>query len=118
MAIGGAVKTIIGDDTQAQAAARITAAGLPIDQPSLSKILRGKRPLNMEQAHIVEAAYGKPRGWIYARAGLIDVERLAAVLSELEPDRTRSAPARTSTLAASNAALRRAAKRAPRGAGQ
>jgi transcriptional regulator with XRE-family HTH domain len=66
--LGRAIREALGDEMSQSELARITG----IDQPTLSKLIRGVRttPLTVWEMLTVERATRRPPGWILVRAGI------------------------------------------------
>lgn len=104
MSIAHALAALFGGDTQTQIAQRLTAAGVPVEQTRVSRWLRGVTVPTLDDLAQIEAAYSKPRGWLLATAGLIDVRALSDVEAVSSPSDARTAEpelaARVATLSA------------------
>lgn len=77
MDIGNAFAALLrveGLTTQEAAAERLQECGMAkVKQPLISRWVRGVQRLTLEQMNQIEECLGKPRGWILARAGYVDV---------------------------------------------
>lgn len=76
MKVAGALDELFAERTQQVVAAYLSeTVGLIVDQSKVSRWLRGQVP-TWDELEAVERAFGKPRGWLYHRAGLVDAAAL------------------------------------------
>lgn len=65
--LGTAIRSALGDRTQAQVAAMID-----VDQPTVSDWINDKRRPSLEQMAAIEEACDRPRGWLLRQVGYLD----------------------------------------------
>ena len=78
LALTDVLRELFSDKTQASIAAELTDLGLRADQTKISAWVRGRQP-SLDQIALIERWAGKPKGWVLARAGYVnlpDVEPL------------------------------------------
>lgn len=73
-----ALRELLDGEPQIALANRMQAAGLRVDQSKISAWKRGRIP-HLYEFPQLEEFYGKPRGWILRRAGLVTDEAIASV---------------------------------------
>lgn len=83
MRIAVALREMFGDVPQRETAARITEYGLLTDQTTVSAWLRGRVP-NLEQMEGLERCFERPLGWVYFRAGFVDVAPLVEYITQTD----------------------------------
>lgn len=108
MRLATILRELFGDDTQVAIAARLTDCGIVATQPTISAWLHGRKPLTIEQMNVIEACYGRPRGWILTRAGFVDPPALigTTAISENEVDTAAQRALVRDHVARTQAALR------------
>jgi hypothetical protein len=72
LALTDVLRDLFADKTQAAIAAELTDFGLKADQTKVSAWVRGRQP-SLDQIALIEQWAGKPRGWVLARAGYVDL---------------------------------------------
>jgi transcriptional regulator with XRE-family HTH domain len=100
-AMGRAIREAMGPDMTQGDLARATG----IDQPTLSKMIRGLRPspLTVWEMMTIERATGRPYGWLLGAAGI--TERTPGVREAVLGDSRLTASARRVLIAAHGAAV-------------
>ena len=88
MTLQHALADLFGGDTQTTIAARLAGAGLAVDQTKVSRWLRGATDPRLAELPTIEDAYGKPRGWILARAGFVEMPGVEPVKQPDAPSAT------------------------------
>lgn len=82
-----------------------------MDQTTVSRLARGVRPPTTIELVELEHAAGRPRGWVLARAGLLEVDRFVDVESAIVGDPELGEAGRVALLAAYRGMLADAARR-------
>lgn len=77
-ALTAALRELFHDKTQAAIAAELSERGLRTDQTKVSAWTRGRQP-SLDQLSIIEEWAGKPKGWVLARAGYVDLPGIDAI---------------------------------------
>lgn len=78
MNITNALNELWDGMTQAKIAEKLTAHGMVVDQTKVSAWTRVRVPAAQDIATI-EKAFGRPRGWVYLKAGYLDLDELREV---------------------------------------
>lgn len=78
-----ALRDLFGKSTQSEIAARLRARGLVVDQTKVSRWLRGTLP-DLADLAVMEAEFGQRKGWVLARAGVVDLPDVESLSQPVE----------------------------------
>ena len=78
MPITAVLRELFAHKTQTVIASELTLLGLTVDQTKVSAWMRSRQP-SLDEVAVIERWAGKPRGWVLARAGYVDMADVVAV---------------------------------------